>query len=225
MTEARYDGLADEYAAFQDSHAPYYALVEATLCRLLGAGQGSCLDIGCGTGRFLPALGALGWQVTGVDSSADQLRLAKGAELVLADASDLPFPDESFDAAVSTFTHTDVDDFAGLVAEARRVLRPGARFVYVGNHPCFVGPVQEHLETGQPVLHAGYRRAGRWAVADAVGATPGGWRERLGSFVHVPLGEFLSAFAGFTLVSVEEPDDGWDYPKTIALAFDSRQHL
>jgi hypothetical protein len=35
----------------------------------------------------------------------------------------------------------------------------------------------------------------------------------------VPLGAFLTAFAGLTLVAAEELDDGFEYPKTVALAF------
>lgn len=218
---ARYDGLADEYAAFLDEHAPYYALAEEALRRLLGAGPGRCVDLGCGTGRFLAVAGDLGWDATGVDSSADQLRLAEatGATLVEGDAAHVPLADGSFDGAFSTFTHTDVDDFAGLVSEARRLLRPGGRFVYVGNHPCFVGPVQEHT-TGLPVMHPGYRRAGRWDAGGAPGSTPGGWRARLGSYVHLPLGDFLEAFAGLTLAHAEEGDEGREYPTMIALAFD-----
>lgn len=218
---ARYDGLADEYAAFQEAQSAYYAVAEDALRRLLGAGTGSCLDLGCGTGRFLRPIVSLGWRVTGVDASADQLRLAAaipGIELVRADAADVPFADESFDACVSTFTHTDVADFAGLVGEARRVLRSGGRFVYVGKHPCFVGPVQKPADTGVPVLYAGYRRSGSWDAAAAPGTTMGGWRERLGSYVHLPLAEFLSAFSGFELLAVEEPDGGGEYPRTIALA-------
>jgi hypothetical protein len=115
----------------------------------------------------------------------------------------------------STFTHTDVDDFAGLAAEARRLLRRGGRFVYVGNHPCFVGPVQEHT-TALPVLHPGYRRGGRWDAAEAPGSTPDGWRTRLGSYVHLPLAEFLNAFAGLTLVSADEGNEEREYPTMIA---------
>jgi hypothetical protein len=33
------------------------------------------------------------------------------------------------------------------------------------------------------------------------------------------LAAFLAAFAGLTLVAAEEPDDGFEYPKTIALAW------
>jgi SAM-dependent methyltransferase len=224
MGTARYDGLADEYAAFLAEQAPYYALAETCLRRLLGRGPGSCVDLGCGTGRFLATARALDWDVTGVDLSADQLRLAAAAvpdvRLIEADASAVPLPGGSFDAAYSTFTHTDTDDFAGLVAEARRLVRPGGRIVYVGNHPAFVGPAQEHAGGRPPVLHAGYRRGGRWDADDAPGSTPGGWRARLGSYVHVPLGAFLDAFAGLTLVHAEEPDDGREYPTMIALAFD-----
>lgn len=216
-----YDGLADEYAEFLDAHASYYELAEELLRRLLGRGDGRCVDLGCGTGRFLRVAADLGWQMTGVDASADQLRLAAqtGAQLVHSDAAAIPLEDASFDAAFSTFTHTDVDDFAGLVAEAQRLLRPGGRFVYVGNHPCFVGPVQEHT-TELPVLHPGYRRGGRWDAAAAPGSTPDGWRTRLGSYVHLPLAEFLTAFAGLTLVRAEEGDEDREYPTMIALAFD-----
>jgi hypothetical protein len=54
-------------------------------------------------------------------------------------------------------------------------------------------------------------------AAEAPGTTPGGWRARLGSFVHLPLGDFLACFAGFTLRAVEELADGSEYPRTIGL--------
>ena len=222
MTRARYDGLAEAYDAFVDLHSPYYAVAADTLRRLVGTGDGRCLDVGCGGGHFVPVVLELGWNVVGVDASEDQLRIAgnrlPGLELVHADARNLPFADASFDSAFSTFTHTDFDEFPAAVREVLRVLRPGGRFVYVGNHPCFVGATQEHLATGIPRLHPGYRRAGRWPAETAPGTTPGGWRAALGSFVHLPLGEFLAAFAGFTLEHAEELDDGFEYPKTIALA-------
>ena len=41
----------------------------------------------------------------------------------------------------------------------------------------------------------------------------------MGSFVHLPLGDFLSCLAGFTLEAADEIADGFEYPKTIALAF------
>ena len=223
MPTARYDGLAEDYVAFVGEHTQYYRTAAAALARLLGPGSGSCLDLGCGAGHFIPVAAALGWTVTGADLSADQLEHARerapGARLVLADGTELPFASDTFDAAYSTFTHTDFDDFAAAMHEARRVLRPGGRLVYLGNHPAFVGPTQEHRDDRPPRLHPGYRRAGRWDADEAPGSTPGGWRARLGSYVHLPVGPFLEAFRGFTLADAEELDDGGEYPKTIALAW------
>jgi len=219
----RYDGLADIYDAFMDTGSPYYAVAAAALARHLGPGPGRCLDSGCGGGHFAEVALGLGWSVVGADVSSDQLRVARQRhpelELLRADAGALPFDDETFGAAYSTFTHTDVDDFCALVEEVRRVLVHDGRFVYVGNHPCFVGASQEHVGGALPRLHRGYRRAGRWNTAEAPGATLDGWRAQLGSFVHLPLGEFLSAFRGLTLVAADELEDGFEYPKTIALTF------
>ena len=220
--DARYDGNAEAYNAFLDANHRYYLVSHDALRRLLGPGSGRCLDLGCGGAQFVPTLQELGWTPVGVDESEDQLQVARErfprVEFEQTDASRLPFDDESFDAAISTFTHTDFDDFAGAVAEAVRVLKPGAPFVYVGNHPCFVGASQERDESGIPTLHAGYRQIGRWDAGDAPGVSSRGWHACIGSLMHLPLGEFLSAFAGFTLVRAEELDDGWEYPRTIALS-------
>jgi SAM-dependent methyltransferase len=104
----RYDGLADEYDAFVDETSPFYALTTQALRRLLGGGDGRCLDVGCGGGHVLDVPIELGWQPVGIDASRDQLRVARRrhprVDFVLADAARLPFADESFDASFSTFT-------------------------------------------------------------------------------------------------------------------------
>ena len=215
---ARYDGLAEWY----DEHLAEFTLAATdALERHLGAGPGSCLDLCCGTGLHLQTLTRLGWTVTGVDISADQLRLAatradENVELVLADASSLPFDDGHFDAVVSMFTHTDVDDFAALIGEASRVLRPGGTIVYAGLHPCFVGPHSRFVAAeGVPELHPGYREARRYDQAPGISA--GGLRSRVGA-VHLPLEHLLGAFLenGFVLDRFEEHGEG-DYPPRVAL--------
>ena len=189
--------------------------------RLLGRGSGRLIDVGCGTGAYSSALADLGWTVTGVDASEDMLRRARerGVEAVQADATALPFADCSFDAAVSLWTHTDVDDLPATLDEIARVLRPAAPFVYVGAHPCFVGPHSEYVEArGVPKLHAGwYRRAGAYG-ADAPGRSGKGLRARIGVSFHRPLGELLQTFAerGFRLERIEEPEER-DYPYLLAL--------
>jgi len=216
VAEARYDGLADWYDVAFAGPGP----ARETVLRLLGDGTGRLLDVGCGTGAHTAAIAQRGWSVTGVDISADQLRLARGRglEVVRADAAALPFADAQFDAATSMWTHTDVDEFGAALHEVARVLRPDAPFVYLGAHPCFVGPHSRYVHAeGMPELHPGYRRAGRYVGGP--GITPDGIRVRVGA-THLPLGLFLQAFldAGFALERVEEPEER-EYPHMLALAW------
>jgi SAM-dependent methyltransferase len=216
---ALYDGIA---AWYDDQFAPGPERLDVVR-RLVGPGPGSSLDLGCGTGFYLPVLHELGWQPTGVDVSADQLRFATQragdfAELVQADAAGLPFPDESFDVVFSAFTHTDIDSFAGALSEASRVLRPNGRFVYLGPHPCFVGPHSRFpYGLGVPALEAGYGETRRYA--NAPGLNPDGLRVRVGA-VHMPLGSLLGAVvdAGLRIDAFEEPIGAdREYPHWLAL--------
>jgi SAM-dependent methyltransferase len=216
--EPRYDGWADWYV---ENLGPLAGEMTDVIRRLMGPGSGRCLDLGCGPGFHIPTLVGLGWTVTGVDISEDQLRLARervgpSAELILTDATSLPWADDSFDAVLSAFTHTDVEDFRSVLREAVRVLRPGGRLVYLGPHPCFVGPHSRFIRgEGMPELHQGYQKAGRYT--DGPGISPGGLRARVGA-IHLPLGEFLQTFldAGLVVERVEEPERR-EYPVAIAL--------
>ena len=53
------------------------------------------------------------------------------AEVLGAPAEELPFPDGSFDTVVVTLVLCSVRDLERALAEIRRVLRPGGRFVFV----------------------------------------------------------------------------------------------
>lgn len=217
-SRARYDGLADWYDRDFLGEAPTSEPREAAI-RLLGPASGRLLDVGCGTGVHSAAFRDHGWTVTGVDVSEDMLRLARGRglDVVQADARSLPFDDAHFDAVVSLWTHTDVDGFTAAVAEATRVLRPGGPFVYVGAHPCFVGPHSRFIRAeGEPELHAGYLHGGRYGV-EAPGVGTEGLRARVGG-VHLPLGAFLQTFlnAGLALERFEELENR-PYPFAIAV--------
>ncbi|TCC53714.1 class I SAM-dependent methyltransferase [Kribbella capetownensis] len=203
-TTARYDGLADwydaRYVAGAEPHQP-------GLLELLGPGSGPCLDIGCGTGRNFETIRASGRSVVGVDFSADQLRLARSrtdGPLMVADAAALPFADESFDTAMVMWISTDVDDFAEVVREATRVLRPGGVLVAYGVHPCFNGPHVIWNEDGSRLIHPSYRQPGRHEESPYWGD---GIRRQVGMH-HLTLADYLNAFltTGLTLERFEEPD-------------------
>jgi SAM-dependent methyltransferase len=214
---ARYDGVAEWYDR-ELARSETGGSARRLAVRLLGHGRGRLLDIGCGGGPTLFVCTEAGWSAVGVDVSEDQLRLARerGCDVTRADAAHLPFDDASFDAVVSAFTHTDVEDFEALLAEAARVLRSGGAFVYVGVHPCFVGPHAFVHDRGVPELHPGYRQTG-WKI-EAPGIWTEGLRARVGAR-HLPLGLLLQAFldAGFRLDRVEEPIER-DYPHVLALS-------
>jgi ubiquinone/menaquinone biosynthesis C-methylase UbiE len=204
---ARYDGIADWY---DENVAWSTAAATPLLMCLVGAGRGRCLDVGCGTGVHLVSLADAGWSVVGVDASADQLRVARQraraqmAAIIQGDVGRLPFAGDAFDLVVSAFTHTDVDDFARLAAEVRRVLRPHGRFVYVGLHPCFTGvSAEQPREDGARVIHPEYRQAG-WRTSGP-GSVSGGLASRVG-FRHLPLANLLNNMleAGLRLEHVEE---------------------
>lgn len=101
------------------------------------------LDVPCGTGRVAVELAALGYDVTGVDLTAEYLAdaraaaVARNVELALreSDMRDLPWRDE-FDAAVcigNSFAYFDRAGNAEFVAAVHRALRPGGAFVLQTN--------------------------------------------------------------------------------------------
>ncbi|HEX7298791.1 MAG TPA: methyltransferase domain-containing protein [Solirubrobacteraceae bacterium] len=108
----------------------------------LGLSPGEdALDIGSGPGLLAcdlaAALGPAG-SVVGIDPSESMLALSARRELapdaapvsfLTGDACALPFDDASFDVAVSTQVYEYVEDIAGALAEAHRVLRPGGRLL------------------------------------------------------------------------------------------------
>jgi len=207
---ARYDGQAEWYESF--ASMDLFAEARQAVVRLLGQGPGRCLDLGCGTGRAIPLLATAGWTVTGADVSKDLLAVAEqhagqfAEQLVWADAHALPFKDRSFDAVVSILTHTDVDDPRVVFSEARRVLRPGGVFVYLGVHPCFGSPAVERREGEPALLHPEYRRAGWQTESRNFSGT--GIRSRVG-INHLPLAGFLNALlaSGLGLDEFEESGD------------------
>ena len=149
LTERTFDRIAPQWDTMRgpDSLAPFEAALEA-----IEAPVTDVLDLGTGTGsgaaivvrRFPDA------RVVGVDLSEEMLERARvnvpGAEFRRADASSLPFPDESFDLV----THANMIPFFDEVA---RVLRPGGTALFafsVGDQtPIYVTPERLRAELAE----------------------------------------------------------------------------
>ena len=87
------------------------------------------LDLGCGGGRVMELLEALGYDVLGVDLAGGALAAARrllgpAAQLVQSDAFRLGLADASFDVVVS-LGYASVGSYPGVQSELARVLRPG----------------------------------------------------------------------------------------------------
>jgi len=95
------------------------------------------LDVGSGPGllacEMASAVGREGG-VCGIDISEDMLAMARKrcanqpwAAFQRADATQLPYPEHAFDAAVSTQVYEYIADVPAALAELHRVIRPGGR--------------------------------------------------------------------------------------------------
>ena len=115
---------------------PFFHVNLRAFLELLPPPRGTTLDIGCGEGRVGVELERAGHRVLGVELSPTLAAQARERhEVVEADAANLPFEAATFPLVVSFNSLMDMDDAAGAVREAARVLEPGGRFCAAIVHP------------------------------------------------------------------------------------------
>jgi SAM-dependent methyltransferase len=93
------------------------------------------LDVGTGSGRYLPVLASTGAAVVlGVDRSLAMLAIAAGRR-ICGDACHLPFRRGAFDLVNASLMVGDIGDLGGWTREMARVLAVGGHLVYSDFHP------------------------------------------------------------------------------------------
>ncbi|MDA8252672.1 class I SAM-dependent methyltransferase [Acidiphilium sp.] len=107
--------------------------------RVIGAAEGTVLEIGIGSGLNLPLYGASVRAVIGLEPSPELLRMARTraarasvpVELLEASAEAVPLEGAGIDTVVTTWTLCTIPDAPRALAEMRRVLKPSGNLLFV----------------------------------------------------------------------------------------------
>lgn len=162
---------------------------------VMPAVRGPWLDLGCGEGRVMRALGG---DVLGCDVSLELLEsAARSGPVVQCRLPDLDWlRPASLAGAYATLVVEHLADLAAILTAVRRVVRPGGHLVVVANHPAFTaegsGPVVD-VEDGEV--------SWRWGPYLDVGVASTDAGGRRITFHHRPIGVWLTeaARAGWSL--------------------------
>ena len=206
-----FDVAADAYDRFMGR---YSVLLSPQLADLAGIAAGQrVIDVGCGPGALTTELVARvgADSVVAIDPSEPFVEAARarhpGVDVRLGSAEQLPFPDDTFDAALAQLVVHFMNDPAAGVGEMARVTRPGGSVVAcVWDHGGGQGPLS-------PL----------WNAARALDPTVEGETKLVGS--HQGQLERLFVEAGLVdvtetalSVSVEHPTfDEWWEPFTLGV--------
>jgi phosphatidylethanolamine/phosphatidyl-N-methylethanolamine N-methyltransferase len=141
--EAHESKLYAEFAPLYDKifGKIFYSRLESVIEELDIPPGAKVLEVGAGTGTSFPAY-PTHCQVTGIDLAPDMLARAQRKirengwthlTVIEMNALDLDFPDNSFDYVMAFHVVTVVPDPVRMIAEAKRVCKPGGKIVIV-NH-------------------------------------------------------------------------------------------
>ncbi|MBV9946813.1 MAG: class I SAM-dependent methyltransferase [Myxococcales bacterium] len=136
-----YDGEADGYEGLYapGSRDAGSYIVKARRAEVLkelgGIARGRLLDVGCGPGPLVADLTGRGFEYEGVDLSPRMIHRCRerhaglDARFTVAEASALPFPDETFDVVLCLGVLEYVLRPFDSLCEVARVLRPGGTMI------------------------------------------------------------------------------------------------
>lgn len=200
MSENDYDAFAAAYDADNEINAWNAYYERPAILSLIGEVRGlRVLDAGCGGGAHAVALLERGATLTGVDSSAGMLEIARRrlgvhVPLLLADLNEpLPFGDEAFDLIIASLVMHYLPDWSLPLSEFNRLLSHGGRLVFSTHHP-----FMDHQLTGRDNYFETYRFSETWQRGE---------KTVLMRFWHRPLHAMFDALksAGFHLETLSEP--------------------
>jgi SAM-dependent methyltransferase len=137
------------------------------------------IELGCGTAYVSSWLARRGARVIGIDNSEQQLATARRLQrehgldfpLIHGNAETVPYPDASFDFAISEYGACLWADPQRWVPEAARLLRPGGRLHFLINAFLLTlcVPSEDHLAAGDRLLRQAFGMYRiEWGTDDSV---------------------------------------------------------
>ena len=106
--------------------------VASGLMYLRGERPGRLLEIGCGSGTFLAGMRLLGWQVEGIDTDPQAIKIARNnysLDVRQGKLEEQKYSGSNFDAIVMSHVLEHLHDPLALLSECRRILVPGGTLV------------------------------------------------------------------------------------------------
>jgi SAM-dependent methyltransferase len=214
---AFWDGYAPQWV---DAGVRHWAAAEPTwgiwgtpeeqLHLLEGVAGKDVIELGCGTAYVSAWLARLGARPVGIDNSAVQLETARRLQaehgidfpLIHGIAEAVPYPDASFDTAISEFGAAIWADPYLWIPEACRLLRPGGRLVFLVNGYIQILSVPDSDDPATDRLI--YPQFGRYRFE---------WSSDESVEFHLPHGELIRLLhaTGFEideLTEIQAPEDG-----------------
>jgi SAM-dependent methyltransferase len=176
----------------------------------LGSGA-RILDAGCGSGRNMVDLRRHG-SVTGVELSDASVEIAQGrgaGEVVAGSVLEMPFPDVSFDFAVSLDVIEHLEDDVAALRELRRVVAPGGALL-------LTVPAYQWLWSGHDVVNHHHRRYTRRSLKRV--AEEAGWQQTRTTYFNsllLPVAIVLRVLERFNTKTTESSLDLWVPPEPL----------
>lgn len=177
-----YELWAESYPP--EPHNPLMEVEQSIVSRMIQYTSAvRALDVGTGSGRYVPLLATRASCVVGVDLSLAMLGRSEGRRRVCGDACVLPFRSGSFGLVNASLMVGDIADLDGWVGEMARVACRGGHLIYSDFHPSWT--------------ERGWQRTFR--TADG--------REHVVEFVPHTIEAHLSALdaGGFRIEAIREP--------------------
>lgn len=106
--------------------------------RVVSAATGRVLEIGIGSGLNLPFYGPEVSEILGLEPTPRLLTMARRVRcrkilplFIEASAEAIPIDDHAIDTVVTTWSMCSIPDIDRAISEARRVLKPGGKLLFV----------------------------------------------------------------------------------------------